>query len=435
MSLPKILVINSVDPTVGPGEVALNFYKVFLHNGFEVDLLTKYPVVGYTEFISVYKRKPNFIQKRLDRLINNLSGRSIKYIPGSPFFYKKEDKPPVPVKDVIRKITKSYDVVYVVFWQGMLSFMTIEAIYQKLHCQIQFHCVDYSPMAGGCHFTGTCQRYKTDCGNCPAIYSKNPNDFTNYNVKYRQRIYEEVSPIVYGNNYMQNFYNKSFLLKNYSRKESVYPLVDNKMFHPYSLGELCSLRHKYGYNDEDFILFFGSQSLIDERKGILYLIKTLQILHQKLSDKEIDRVKLIIAGKDVEPIKKQLCFAYNYIGYVQTEKLVEIYNISNAFICSSVNDAGPTMVNQSLSCGTPVVAFEMGTAIDMVKDQNTGYCAILKDSKDLANGIDHIMHLSKEKYDEMSKKCRKVAIALTSEKAFVDKFLEIYYKYKKKDEA
>lgn len=437
MALPKILIINSVDPTVGPAEVALNFYKGFLHKGFDVDFLTKYPVLDYPEFISVYKKKPDFFHRKWNWLINKLklSGRNIKYLPGSFFFYKKEDIPPVSVKAVIRKITKSYDVVYVVFWQEMLSFKTIEAIYQKLHCQIQFRCVDYSPMSGGCHFTGSCQKYKTGCGACPAIYSEDPNDFTSYNVKFRQRIYKEVKPIVYGNNYMQHFYRKSFLLKDYPRKESVYPLVNNEIFHSYSLKKLRGIRHKYGYNDTDFVLFFGSQSLTDERKGISYLLEALQILYQNLSKQDRSRTKLILAGKNIEPIKSKLCFTYNYLGYVQRERLTDIYNLSDAFICPSVNDAGPTMVNQSLSCGTPVIAFEMGTAIDMVKGRNTGYCAALKDSKDLAHGINYVMHLSKEKYEEMSKECRKVAMRLTSEKAFVDRFLEVYNKYKKEDKT
>lgn len=74
---------------------------------------------------------------------------------------------------MINSIRKSYDVVFVVFWQGMLSFQTIEAIYDKFDSQFYFWCVDYSPMSGGCHFIGDCQKYVTGCGACPAIYSKN----------------------------------------------------------------------------------------------------------------------------------------------------------------------------------------------------------------------------------------------------------------------
>lgn len=39
---------------------------------------------------------------------------------------------------MINSIRKSYDVVFVVFWQGMLSFQTIEAIYDKFDSQFYF---------------------------------------------------------------------------------------------------------------------------------------------------------------------------------------------------------------------------------------------------------------------------------------------------------
>lgn len=114
----------------------------------------------------------------------------------------------------------------------MLSFKTIEAIYDKLHCQFYFRCVDYSPMSGGCHFVGDCQKYMTGCGACPAIYSEKENDFTRFNVEYRKRVYEKVKPIVTGNTYMMRFYDRSYLLKDYDRKMRCLPLVDNNMYSP-----------------------------------------------------------------------------------------------------------------------------------------------------------------------------------------------------------
>lgn len=70
----------------------------------------------------------------------------------------------------------------------MLSYRTIEEIYDKLHCVFRFNMVDYSPMSGGCHFTGNCEGYQHACGCCPAFESQDPNDFTHQNVMYRERV-------------------------------------------------------------------------------------------------------------------------------------------------------------------------------------------------------------------------------------------------------
>ena len=429
--LPKVLVISSVDPSIGPAVVGLEHYYALKKGGLDVDFLTKYPVEGHPEFISVLDVKPGKLGllKRIEnKFLRVLHGsKCIKQVPGFFFFYEKETCPPVPVNKVAEKINKLYDVVYVLFWQELLSFATIEAIYDKLHCQFQFRCVDYSPMSGGCHFTGDCLRYQTGCGNCPAIYSHEESDFTRWNVEFRKQIYQKVKPIVYGNSYMNSFYRRSYLLGDYDRLETVLPLVDNEKFTPLDSDRI---RRKYAINpDKTFILLFGSQSLSDERKGVAYLLKALRLFYEKLNSEERNRVLLVLIGRDIEPIKAELCFDYLYLGYVKPEDLPEIYSMASAFLSPSVNDAGPSMVNQAMSCGTPIVAFEMGTALDVVKGKDTGYCAKLRDYEDFAKGIEHIFRLSDSQYASLRKNCRDVALNLTSEKAFVSNFLRIYNKY------
>jgi glycosyltransferase involved in cell wall biosynthesis len=176
-------------------------------------------------------------------------------------------------------------------------------------------------------------------------------------------------------------------------------------------------------------MFAGCQHLDDERKGMNYLLRALEILYTRLSDDERNSVLLVLAGHDIDSIKELLHFDYVYLGYVKQFQLPEIYSMSNVFLSPSVNDAGPSMVNQSLSCGTPVVAFEMGTALDVVKDQDTGYCAKLRDSDDFARGIEMIFRMPSERYTEIRNHCREMALKQTSEKAHVDGFLNVWRKY------
>lgn len=429
---PRVLVLSSANPYKGPGVVALNFYRAFINQGIDADFMTKFPVEGHPDFISVFKfskEKQPLLAKLQDwrnLFFHRYTNKLIKKT-GFYFFYQKESHPPVAVKKVINKITKKYDVVYIVFWQELLSFKTVEAIYDKLHCQIHFRCVDYSPMAGGCHFTGDCQQYKTGCGYCPGTCSKQENDFTRYNVQYRKEIYDKVKPIVYGNTYMHSFYRQSFLLKDYDRLEVVLPLVDNDSFYPMDM-DAC--RKKWNIPDEkEFLIFFGSQHLDDERKGIKYLLEALKLFHDRLSERERKRIFLVLAGKNIEAIRDSLLFDYRFLGLVKPSDLPSVYSMSNVFLSPSINDAGPSMVNQSMSCGTPVVAFEMGTAIDVVKNKGTGYCAELKDPEDFARGISQLFQLPKEEYFSMRKKCRQSALEFTSEESFIKRFLSVFQKY------
>lgn len=430
-NLPRVLVISSVDPSIGPAIVGLEHYNALKSEGLDVDFLTKYPVDGHPEFLSVFDEKPkeiSFLTNVKNKIKHYFHTSNLhKQLPGYFFFYDKESNPPVPVEMVLKRIKKTYDLVYVVFWQELLSFATIEALFDKLHCQFQFRCVDYSPMSGGCHFTGDCLRYQTGCGLCPAICSVKENDFTRWNVAYRSRVYKKVRPIVYGNSYMNLFYRKSFLLREYDRLEIVLPLVDVDKFFPQ---EPVNIRKKYFISEnKSFILLFGSQSLSDERKGISYLLQSLRLFHDKLSCEERKRVLLVLIGRDIEPIKDKLCFDYLYLGYVKATDLPDIYSMSSVFLSPSVNDAGPSMVNQAMACGTPIVAFEMGTALDVVKEQGTGYCAKLRDAKDFANGMNNIFNMPVPEYEALRSHCRDVALELTSPKRLAQDVIRVYNKY------
>ncbi|MBR5642772.1 MAG: glycosyltransferase [Salinivirgaceae bacterium] len=428
---PKVLVISSVDPSIGPAIVALEHYNALKKAGLEVDFLTKYPVEGHPEFISVLNKKiqtPRLwirIKEKVKHILH--VPKCPKQLPGYYFFYEKETEPPVSVDLVLEKVQKPYDVVYIVFWQELLSFATIDALFDKLHCQFQFQSADYSPMSGGCHFTGNCLRYQTGCGRCPAICSNDENDFTKWNVEYRKQVYKKVHPIVYGNTYMNFFFKKSYLLGEYDRLETVLPLVNADKYSPQNI---ISVREKYSIpSEKEFIMFMGSQSLSDERKGISYLLQALKYLYEDLTIEDRAKILLVLAGRDIEPIKTYLCFDYLYLGYVKSEELPGIYSMANVFLSPSVNDAGPTMVNQAMSCGTPIVAFEMGTALDVVKEQGTGYCAKLRDAKDFANGIKSIYQLSPIQFEALKSRCRDVSLNLTSTDSFVRNFFRIYNKY------
>jgi len=90
------------------------------------------------------------------------------------------------------------------------------------------------------------------------------------------------------------------------------------------------------------------------------------------------------------------------------------------------------MVNQALSCGTPVVSFQIGTALDVVEGKGTGYCARLKDAEDFAAGIRRHFLMTQAQRTEVSERCREVALETTSFDACVrsiDQLMETVAKH------
>lgn len=425
---PKILYISSANPLKGPGTIGMTNYLQLKSSGFEVDMLTLYKVEGYSDILYVYpkKRKPTLLQRIRGRYrrITNTSLPTQPYF----FFYKKEKYPPVPIADVLKVITKDYDLVVVYFIQGMLSFATIDAIYEKLrHPVVFFIAPDFSYMTGGCHFPGDCQNYQTGCGCCPAINSQKKNDFTYRNVTYRKKVYEKIKPIVFGNSYMESFYKKSYLLKD-GRTVRGMVVANTELYKPLNKNEL---RQKYHIGEDvKFIISFGCQQFDDERKGMKYLVKALCQWCQTLTENERKQILLLAAGGLFEEIQSKLPFSSIGLGMIPIERLSEFYSLADVFACPSVNDPGPSMVLQSICCGTPVVGFEMGAMLDFVKDKGTGYCAKLKDCTDLMSGFEKYYRMSVDERAEISSLCRKMVLTQYTLNEKINQWMELYNEYK-----
>ena len=139
---------------------------------------------------------------------------------------------------------------------------------------------------------------------------------------------------------------------------------------------------------------------MERRKGIKELLEALPLVQAK-------DVVYVAAGKT-----KGLQLPENTItvGYLNEAQLIQMYQMADVYVCSSLADAGPMMVNQSLMCGTPVVAFPVGVSVELVQIRKTGYQAKYGDSADLARGIDAILSLPQNEWKEMSANCRKLGV-------------------------
>ena len=425
---PRILVISSVSPSKGPAIIGAQIYEALRQKGLEVDFLTRFPEPGHPEYL--WAERNNIFNRWCHKIAD-----AVRWIlaighryreKGYCMFYTTENKPPVPVRKVMRAIRKEYDLVYIIFWHGMLSFDTVEHIYDRLHCQIHFRAADYSPMAGGCHFTLDCDGYQKGCGRCPAIGSMKEHDITWQNVLERRRIYDKVKPVVTGNLYMMEYYRRSLLLKDARTVLSDAPIIDTDVFRPV---DSAPLRARYGIPDsKKKIILFGCQAIAEERKGMSYLLEAFDKLYGRMGA-DAANVLVMAVGNQYDDIKDRIAFDSIGTGYVSMNELPGLYSLATLFVCPSVNDAGPMMVNQSLCCGTPVVGFDMGAVRQVVKDRGTGRCAPLKDTDALADGMLDIIRMSEQDYSATSARAREVALSTSSFSAQADKILKVYEEY------
>ena len=123
----------------------------------------------------------------------------------------------------------------------------------------------------------------------------------------------------------------------------------------------------------------------------------------------------------------------HYLGCLQDEiSMALVYAAADVFVAPSLEDNLPNTVLESLSCGTPVVAFDIGGMPDMVSHKNNGYLAPGFDTTDLANGLLWVMD-DKLRWEHLSHEARSTVVqSFTLQHSagrYVDLYEEILEKY------
>lgn len=421
----NILILSASHPTKTAGIVAKDLLDLFRECGFYTKLIVK-PWDRYDDSDIIP------IQNRFERIMERIINKSKKF---SPIKFNRvrvdqdysahefdETITYYSTKRFLKKISFTPDVILVLFMPGFLSFKNLFEFYSLTGAKILLYPMDFAPLTGGCHWMWDCDRYKTGCGFCPAINSSNHHDVSYINIQFKKKYIDIIDiELLAGTTQIEELLRNSFLFKNH--KIHYNPImVNTNVFMPL---EKQMVRKNLNIPLEKKIIFFGAVSH-GKRKGFSELYSSLQHLSHQLSKEEIKNTHLLVAGANISSTIVNLPFEFSFIGRLDQSELVKAFIASDIFVSSSILDAGPMMINQSIACGTPVVAFETGVALDLVITGKTGYRANLKDSADLANGIKYILELDDNQYKIMSENCRNLGLELLYSQKQAEKFIEIF---------
>lgn len=430
----RILFISS-RPLKHSAGLAMDHIKSLEMAGHEVDFLTKYPFEGQERnMYSVCKK--NWIDRFVDLrqkypLLHYLSkfkilvGRkNLTFNNGIKITAPDESHPPVPVADVLKCITKEYDLVITLFLQDLISALTLKAIYEKLKCPIIIQSVDMAPFTGGCYFFLDCNHYQTSCGRCPALKSEEENDQSRRNFRIKQDCYSKINYAYCCNNWVKHFAMRSDMFSPDRIFVSSVVVLDENYFYQRPIEE-CRKVFSIPAS-KTFILFARYQNTAIISKGFTHLIGAVNKWSEGLSMEEKQKVLVMIAGnRDVDPLY-EMSVDTKYVGQLSTENLIRAYSVANAFISPSIDDAGPSMVNQSIMCSTPVVCYNIGTAIDVIENGVSGYKSDKLDSSNLAENIGKVFSLSETDYRKLRGTTHEKAMEMNSLKSFAEFTQRVY---------
>ena len=122
-----------------------------------------------------------------------------------------------------------------------------------------------------------------------------------------------------------------------------------------------------------------------------------------------------------------LSFSVHQLGLLESlNELAMAYQASNVFVSPSIQDSGPMMVAESLACGTPVIAFKMGLADDLIQNGKNGFLCDLYDFRQIGHSLFKISQLSEQQFADMSVHCLSTAHATCSQDFALSAFFQTF---------
>jgi glycosyltransferase involved in cell wall biosynthesis len=282
---------------------------------------------------------------------------------------------------------------------------------------------DMWPFTGGCHYSGTCDGYKASCGSCPHLSSRSKHDLSFWTLRAKKKNWDIAR---------MTFVAPSRWMKERATESSLFRTADVHVI-PYGLdlqrfrpSHRDTLRDLFGIpRDAILVLFAAMNAIKDPRKGFdIFCLSLQNLVRSGLAGK----IELAVIGSSTPISGTELPFKAHYMGTLVDEiSMSMLYAAADVFVMPSLEDNLPNTIMESLACGLPCVAFDVGGIPDMIEHKKTGYLAKARDVHDLTRGVLWVLQ-DRNRWLSLSHEARKKAIREFESSLIAKKYNELYQK-------
>lgn len=410
----KALLINSSDISGGAARAAYRIHEGLQGIGLDSKMLVQTKLSDSSAVIAPDTRVERglaLLRPILDSVINLFLTGDSETIFSSAW---------VPFTDIRSQINFiSPDIVHL-HWvcQGMLRIEDLKRIDKPIIWT--FH--DMWAFTGGCHYSDDCAGFHQDCGNCPQLNKCCENDLSRSVLKRKKKAWDALDiTIVAPSKWLAGCVKKSSLFKG-RRIEVIHNGLNLNLYKPV---DKTTARSIWNLPINTKLILFGTMRATgDHRKGFDLLYEGLK----QSASGWADKAELVVFGADEPEDPYDFGLPAHYLGLLHDDvSLALLYSAVDVMVVPSRQDNLPNTVVESLSCGTPVVAFDIGGMPDMLDHKINGYLAKPFDTGDLTVGIDWVLSDDK-RYKELCIKAREKAVSCFDIKTVALQYAELYRK-------
>ena len=263
-----------------------------------------------------------------------------------------------------------------------------------------FH--DENPFRGGFHYENDEQTNEQE-------------DLKKLDVAYKQIKLEAISKqeklaVVCPSKWLAKAAQESTVFKNRMVKQ-IYYALDHSIFKPLDK-EFC--RDFFNIPSEQKVFMFVAQHVANKRKGFDFL---LPIIEGNL----LPNAHYLIVGANTTNVAGN---NITFTGTITDERVMAMaYSAADFFILPSREDNLPNTMLESISCGTPIIAFNIGDNVSVIGNNECGIICNELSSEAL---LDAMKYASLTSTDFNRNHLSAVALKLFSEEKIVTQYKEVY---------
>jgi glycosyltransferase involved in cell wall biosynthesis len=414
----KVVHINTYDGNGGAGRACLRLNNALIAQNVDSKVVVHYKF-GTNLHVGTFNRTA--IQKAYTAATiifeRVLAKRLLKPLKRTPFSFTWFGRSVIKHPDVL-----AADVIHL-HWVNH-SFLNPAHLAElaKLNKPIVWTFHDSNAFTGGCHVRYTCDHFVRQCGYCPLLKKADANDASHKIWLQKQEAYQQLTfNIVAPSSWMLSSVLQSSLMHDKPALQIPNTLETN-IFKP---DDKLRAKKQLGLPENKFIFLTGFMpSRKDMHKGTSYLLESLELLKERLGV-QAAQVELVVFGNRNAKDVPDFSFKTSFLGTINDDaKLAMCYAAADAFLIPSLEDNLPYTVMESLSCGTPVIAFTTGGIPDMVQHEHNGYLAEYRSAKSFTDGMEWaINHADKPALQQHS---RQAVMDKFSEPVIAQKHIQLY---------
>lgn len=405
----KILHINTHDAQGGAARAAYRLHRALLEQQIDSQVLVQtkitsdHTVIGPT---NKFEKGFNLFRPFLDSLpTKKYKNRTQSLF--SPAW--------LPLSQAPKKVAEIDPDIVHLHWicGGMMSVSDLARINKPIVWTLH----DMWAFTGGEHIDEGQQHYLNKCGNSWVLKSNRDYDLSHKGWLKKQKIYAQLSniTIVEPSQWLYQCAKNSSLMRDMTHI-TIPNLLNTQQYAPFSKLEA---RRLLNLPSDKKIIAFGAMSATDDpNKGFMHLYAAMQTI-------EVNNIELVVFGSSRPqdgPVFKQ---PVHYLGHLYDDiSLRVLYSAADVMVVPSLQENLSNAIMESLACGTPVVAFDVGGNSDMIDHEKNGYLAKPVDSQDLADGIKWV--LDAPNYDQLCNNAREKVLRHFDSKVVVRQYIELY---------